>query len=38
MVSKDDEESGMIKHGSMMINAVSNSIVPHISLLIGTAY
>ena len=28
----------MIKHGSMMINAVSNSTVPHISLLIGASY
>ncbi len=32
------EEGGMIKHGSMMINAVSNSTVPHISLLIGASY
>ena len=32
------EERGMIKHGSMMINAVSNSTVPHISLLIGASY
>ncbi|BDB44778.1 acetyl-CoA carboxylase carboxyltransferase subunit [Mycobacterium kiyosense] len=38
MVGKDYEEGGMIKHGSMMINAVSNSKVPHISLLIGASY
>jgi acyl-CoA carboxylase subunit beta len=38
MVGKDYEEGGMIKHGSMMINAVSNSGVPHISLLIGASY
>ncbi|MBO0865489.1 MAG: acyl-CoA carboxylase subunit beta [Mycobacterium sp.] len=38
MVGKDYEERGMIKHGSMMINAVSNSTVPHISLLIGASY
>src|ERR1700740_2439932 len=38
MVGKDYEEVGMIKHGSMMINAVSNSTVPHISLLIGASY
>ena len=38
MVGKDYEEGGMIKHGSMMINAVSNSAVPHISLLIGASY
>lgn len=38
MVGKDYEERGMIKHGSMMINAVSNSTVPHISLLVGASY
>jgi len=38
MVGKQYEERGMIKHGSMMINAVSNSTVPHISLLIGASY
>ena len=38
MVGKEYEEGGIIKHGSMMINAVSNSTVPHISLLIGASY
>ena len=38
MVGKEYEEGGMIKHGAMMINAVSNSTVPHISLLIGASY
>jgi acyl-CoA carboxylase subunit beta len=38
MVGAKYEERGMIKHGSMMINAVSNSTVPHISLLIGASY
>jgi acetyl-CoA carboxylase carboxyltransferase component len=38
MVGKAYEEGGMIKHGAMMINAVSNSTVPHISLLIGSSY
>jgi acetyl-CoA carboxylase carboxyltransferase component len=38
MVGKQYEEGGMIKHGSMMINAVSNSKVPHISLLVGASY
>ncbi|TGD87371.1 acyl-CoA carboxylase subunit beta [Mycolicibacterium sp. CH28] len=38
MVGKAYEEGGMIKHGSMMINAVSNSRVPHISLLVGASY
>ena len=38
MVGKAYEEGGMIKHGAMMINAVSNSRVPHISLLVGASY
>jgi acetyl-CoA carboxylase carboxyltransferase component len=38
MVGRRYEAGGMIKHGSMMINAVSNSTVPHISLLIGASY
>ncbi|BAH49861.1 acyl-CoA carboxylase subunit beta [Rhodococcus opacus] len=38
MVGKEYEEGGMIKHGSMMINAVSNSTVPHISILLGASY
>jgi acetyl-CoA carboxylase carboxyltransferase component len=38
MVGRQYEEGGMVKHGSMMINAVSNSTVPHISLLIGASY
>lgn len=38
MVGKEYEQRGIIKHGSMMINAVSNSTVPHISLLLGNSY
>ncbi|GAA2551989.1 carboxyl transferase domain-containing protein [Winogradskya consettensis] len=38
MVGKEYEQRGIIKHGAMMINAVSNSTVPHISLLIGNSY
>ena len=38
MVGASYEQAGIIKHGSMMINAVSNSTVPHISLLIGASY
>ncbi|TWP33955.1 acyl-CoA carboxylase subunit beta [Leekyejoonella antrihumi] len=38
MVGKEYEQGGIIKHGSMMINAVSNSTVPHISLLMGASY
>lgn len=38
MVGKEYEQGGIIKHGSMMINAVSNSTVPHISVLVGASY
>ena len=38
MVGRRYEEGGIIKHGSMMVNAVSTSTVPHISLLIGASY
>lgn len=38
MVGREYEEGGMIKHGSMMINAVANSTVPHISILLGASY
>jgi acetyl-CoA carboxylase carboxyltransferase component len=38
MVGKEYEQGGIIKHGAMMINAVSNSTVPHVSLLIGNSY
>ena len=35
MVGNQYEQGGIIKHGAMMINAVSNRAVPHITLLIG---
>ena len=38
MVGERYEQAGIIKHGAMMINAVANSTVPHISLLIGASY
>ena len=38
MVGKEYEQGGIIKHGSMMINAVSNSTVPHISIMMGASY
>ena len=38
MVGKDYEQGGIIKHGAMMVNAVSNSRVPHISILMGASY
>jgi acetyl-CoA carboxylase carboxyltransferase component len=38
MVGAEYEQGGIIKHGAMMINAVSNSTVPHISVLLGNSY
>jgi acetyl-CoA carboxylase carboxyltransferase component len=38
MVGKDFERGGMVKNGSKMINAVSNSTVPHISVILGSSY
>ncbi|HEY4004565.1 MAG TPA: acyl-CoA carboxylase subunit beta, partial [Pseudonocardia sp.] len=38
MVGRDYERGGIIKHGAMMINAVSNSTVPHITLTMGASY
>jgi len=38
MVGSQYEQAGIIKHGALMINAVSNSAVPHISILMGASY
>ncbi len=38
MVGKKYEQGGIIKHGAQMINAVSNSKVPHLTLQIGGSY
>jgi 3-methylcrotonyl-CoA carboxylase beta subunit len=38
MVGTKAERKGIIKHGSKMINAVSNSNVPQFTVLIGGAY
>ena len=38
MVGKDYEQGGIIKHGAQMINAVSNSTVPHLSVVMGASY
>ncbi|MBT2383170.1 acyl-CoA carboxylase subunit beta [Streptomyces sp. ISL-11] len=38
MVGREYEQGGIIKHGSMMINAVANSRVPHLSVLMGASY
>ncbi len=38
MVGKDFEQGGIVKNGSKMINAVSNSMVPHITVILGSSY
>lgn len=38
MVGKEYEQGGIIKHGAQMINAVSNSQVPHVTLQVGGSY
>ncbi|MFB9251864.1 acyl-CoA carboxylase subunit beta [Sphaerisporangium melleum] len=38
MVGKEYEQGGIIKHGAMMINAVSNSAVPHLTVVMGASY
>jgi acyl-CoA carboxylase subunit beta len=38
MVGKDYEQGGIIKDGAKMINAVTNSKVPHITLNIGASF
>ena len=38
MVGKQYEQGGIVKHGAQMINAVSNSKVPHVSLIVGGSY
>jgi acyl-CoA carboxylase subunit beta len=38
MVGKDYEQRGIIKAGAQMINAVSNSDVPHLTVIMGASY
>jgi acetyl-CoA carboxylase carboxyltransferase component len=38
MVGRDFEADGIIKKGSQLINAVSNSEVPHLTVTIGASY
>jgi acetyl-CoA carboxylase carboxyltransferase component len=38
MVGKEYEQNGIIKHGAQMINAVSNSTVPHLTVTMGASY
>ncbi|HET9691173.1 MAG TPA: carboxyl transferase domain-containing protein [Acidimicrobiales bacterium] len=38
MVGRDFEAAGIIKKGSQMLNAVTNSTVPHLTVTIGSSY
>ena len=38
LVGKEFERDGIIKKGSQLINAVSNSTVPHITIILGASY
>ena len=38
MVGKDYEQGGIVKDGAKMLNAVSNSTVPHLTLMAGGSY
>jgi acyl-CoA carboxylase subunit beta len=38
MVGKEYEQRGIIKAGAQMINAVSNSAVPHLTVILGASY
>jgi acetyl-CoA carboxylase carboxyltransferase component len=38
MVGKEAEAEGIIKKGSQMLNAVTNSTVPHLTVIIGSSY
>ena len=38
IVGTDFEQQGITKNGSKMINAVSNSTVPHITVIVGASY
>jgi geranyl-CoA carboxylase beta subunit len=38
MVGKESEQGGMIKHGSKMIQAVTNATVPQITIMCGASF
>src|SRR3954470_19200335 len=38
MVGSEYEQNGIIKHGALMLNAVTNSRVPHLTVNIGASY
>jgi len=38
IVGRDYERAGMIKKGSQLLNAVTNSTVPHLTVIVGNSY
>jgi 3-methylcrotonyl-CoA carboxylase beta subunit len=38
MVGRDSEQAGIIRRGAKMVNAVANSVVPKISVILGGSY
>ncbi|HEU4423771.1 MAG TPA: carboxyl transferase domain-containing protein [Pilimelia sp.] len=38
MVGTEYEQRGIVKHGALMVNAVANSRVPHLTINIGASY
>lgn len=38
MVGRDSEQAGIIKAGAKLVNAISNSVVPKITIIIGGSY
>ncbi|MEN8182992.1 MAG: carboxyl transferase domain-containing protein [Myxococcota bacterium] len=38
VVGRDPEQAGIIKKGSQMLNAVTNSTVPHLTVILGASY
>ncbi|HJM31436.1 MAG TPA: carboxyl transferase domain-containing protein, partial [Acidimicrobiales bacterium] len=38
IVGSDFEKAGIIKKGSQLINAITNSTVPHITVIVGNSY
>ena len=38
MVGKESEQAGIIKAGAKLVNAISNSVVPKITLIVGGSY
>ncbi|MHB1986966.1 MAG: acyl-CoA carboxylase subunit beta [Acidimicrobiales bacterium] len=38
MVGREYGRGGIVKHGSQMINALSNSTVPHVTVILGASY